>query len=151
MDIQRLRPEYYEELYMLMLDECFPDVPTTFEQACAYLNEAVIYGLFQDEKLVGAFIFGDVCDDSAFFDMVCHTSQKGRWATRKTIRKIIDIAFNQLKLQFIWAQPKNTASLKAALKSGFVFVQDTMEQEHPILILSRHNLNKKYLIKTGAH
>ena len=146
LNIQPLRAADLEDLYRMMVQQKFPDVPDSFEEAEEYLEDIIGYGAFEKGRLKAGFIFGDVTEESAFFDAVCAPNYHGKWATPKTMRKLYGIAFKQLALDFLWAQPRNSKSLTAALKSGFVYATDTSRKD-PVLILTRRNVPPKFLNK----
>lgn len=142
-ELTPLLVEDYSQLHQIMLDQGFPDVPDDFDEALSCLDATKIYGLFKNNQLKAGFIFGDITEQSAFVDAVCSLDFHGKWATLSVMRELYRIAFDELCLDFLWAQPKNKKSLRTALKAGFIYATSS-KQKYPVVILTRRNIPKKF-------
>ena len=144
--VESLQSCHWPQLHRLMVLQDFPGVPDTYEEAVPYLEGVRSYGLFNDNwSLKAGFVFGDVTERSAYFDVVCAPKNNGRWATPKVIRRLYDIAFRQMGLLYIWCQPQNPTALKAALQAGFVYATQTDVPE-PVLVLTRQTIRHRKLL-----
>ena len=136
--------ECLPEIYCLMQEQNFPDLPKSYEIAKNYFNDVVMLTINDDDSQIKAvFILGDIIEKSAFFDVVCSDDIKGKWATPAILRKLYKYAFEYLGLDFIWAEPKNKKALKACLGAGFRFINEAINTE-PVLILTPNYLPKKF-------
>lgn len=142
--LRELQQNELQQLHHMMVERGFPNVPTDFLQADEALEETLNYGLFTAQgQLEAGFIFGDITEDSAFFDVVCSAKYQGRWATKKSLKALYNVAFSQLGLDFIWVQPHNPEALKAALQAGFVFATSSSKKS-PVLVLTARHIRHKF-------
>ncbi|MBI1362712.1 MAG: hypothetical protein GC134_01905 [Proteobacteria bacterium] len=146
MEFAPLEKHHLQELYYLMVQQDFPDVPDSYQEAEPYLMDAESFGAFENNRLCAGFLFGERTDTSAFIDVVCAPAYHGKWATFHTLSRLYDVAFRQMGLSFVWAQPRNPRALKAALKAGFL-VATSADQDHeqPYVILTPTRLKARFL------
>lgn len=145
MQLRALRAIEYHDLFTLMKEESFPDTPQCFYEAKKIFSSCLCYGKFSKEgQLNAAFVFGEVTNENAFIDVVCRNEMRGKWATKKTIKWIFNIAFSDLNLSYIWINPKRMASLKMASQIGFKHVHGLEDSSLITMLLSKENALKKY-------
>ncbi len=133
-------------LYQLMVEEDFPDVPETLAEALPMLAQTRSYGLFESRDMCAGFVFGDITPTNAFFDVVCRNDYRARWGNRRVLRKLYEVAFKEMGLRFVWSQPKNRAAQRAALKGGFVPLSEVVwADEWPVLVLTPYTIPKRLL------
>lgn len=147
MDSRILNEAEYAQLHAMMLQEKFPHTPANISDAVMAYKEVLIYGLIKNEQLVAAFIFGNIQDKCAFFDVVCLKKFQGKWATKSVLRKLVYITFKQLNLDFIWIQTHGSKALKAALKGGFVLAEPHKITKTPTLILTKRQARLHFKFK----
>lgn len=141
-----LEKHHLPELYYMMVQQDFPDVPESYKEAEPYLLESTNFGAFDNNRLCAGFLFGERTETSAFIDVVCAPAYHGKWATFHTLSRLYDVAFKQMGLSFIWAQPRHARALKAALKAGFVVATSAdQDHNHPYVILTPTGLKKRFL------
>ncbi|MFZ2619772.1 MAG: hypothetical protein WAX89_02770 [Alphaproteobacteria bacterium] len=139
-ELRKLPQSHWPALHRLMLQQAFPAVPEDYDEAEPYLRAVHTYGAFGENGLQAAFLFGERTEESAFLDVVCAPTAHGRWASRKLLRQLGEMAFGLWGLRFLWAETHSAPALKAALQAGF---QPTtpLDGESVVLILTPHQFN----------
>jgi RimJ/RimL family protein N-acetyltransferase len=141
-----LERHHLPELYYLMVQQDFPDVPDSYKEAEPYLLETTNFGAFEGARLCAGFLFGERTEESAFIDVICAPHAHGKWATCQTLTRLYDVAFRQMGLRYVWAQPRNQRALKAALKAGFVPATSAdQDYSQPFVILTPNRLKQRFL------
>lgn len=143
LNVMPVKNHHLKELYNMMVLQNFPEVPHKFSEAEPYLKQTKNYGIFCNNRLQAGFIFGEIENGGAFFDVVCARNFQGKWATFATLRQLYDIAFNDLKLNFVWSEPHSKRALKAALMAGFNYTMP-VKNVPPLLVLTPQSLRKKF-------
>ena len=131
-----------EIVYQLMVEQNFPNVPDTFEVAWLYLKDQEIYGIYSGCRMVAAFVLGAVENNSRFLDVVCAPDFHGKWATKSTLRKLFQTAFEPC-VDCVWVEAYRESSIKSAITAGFEKVHQ--ESDVPYFLLSKEKAQKKYL------
>lgn len=130
------------KLHQLMLQENFPQTPQSFYQAKIFLDECLCYGKFDSKgSLIAAFIMGDITETSAFIDVVCQSSKRGKWLSRVLIQRVLHFLFEDLNLHYIWAHPQIKESYKLATDLGFQLMHESNNENGLCLIFTK----QKYL------
>ncbi|MFT7434140.1 MAG: hypothetical protein ACI9TY_001788 [Alphaproteobacteria bacterium] len=146
MQLRALKSCEYHALFMLMTKEKSPHTPKHFHEAEAFFEGCICYGKFSGKRqLEAAFILGDVTNENAFLDVVCRQDKRGKWASKKTLKWLMRLIFNDMSLDYIWVNPRREESLRMATKFGFQYVYGLDDISPVTMVLSRHNVSTRYL------
>jgi hypothetical protein len=130
-----------------MVIQNFPQTPDCYDEAAFFYEQVDVFGLFSNNELVAAFIFGQRTESSAFLDVVCAPGWEKRWASRHLLRALGGLAFEHYGLKLVWAQTHCRRSLRAALQAGFVPITPLGGEEPPTLVITprlfRYDMNRK--------
>lgn len=129
-------------LYGMMRERGFPHVPATPEAAYGRFEGVEILGLFDNDRLMAGFVFGEPEDGIAFFDVVCAEDMQGLWATPRILKALFGYAFETLKLRAVWVQSQKGRPLRAALQAGFTPVTP-LNVPDPVLVMTRWSVPKR--------
>ena len=129
-------------LYMLMRERGFPHVPATPEAAYGRFEGVEILGIFEQQRLVCGFMFGEPEEGVAFFDVVCAEDMQGLWATPRILKALFGYAFETLKLRAVWVQSQKGRPLRAALQAGFTPVTP-LNAPDPVLVMTRWSVPQR--------
>ena len=143
MMVELLSAGHWPELYRLMVARNFPDVPPKYVEAVPYFKKARLYGLIGGSELAAGFVFGPPEDGVAYFDVVCASRARGKWATPQVLHGLFDVAFGVMELRCIWVQPENKVALKAALQAGFM-PATPLDRDKPVLVMTPGLLPKRF-------
>ena len=119
----------------------FPDVPASYAAAEPYFAKTLQIGGFQGGALQVAFVLSHITPTTAALDVVCASGFRGRWATRRVLGAVHDLAFRQLKLKYLWAEARNPIALRACVQAGFVCTQP--EATAPALVILTPDIASK--------
>lgn len=142
-EVFSLEPRYWPQLYRLMVEREFPQVPRDYAEALPFFERVRIYGLLDGEGISAGFVFGAPENGVAFFDVVCAPRMNGNWATPAVLRRLYALAFEELGLRAVWVQPHGKDALKAALAAGFTPVSE-MDGKVPVLVMTPHGVPGKF-------
>lgn len=138
-DLVKLTFQQLPQVYHMMRLQDFPDTPDTLDDALTHFNEAQVLGLYHTGRLQVAFILLCFTEYAACLDVVCHPEAQGKWASRTSLRQLYQAVFEQLNLDYIWAEPKNHTAMKACFQAGFQMVP-VQHQNTPVMVLTRRTL-----------
>lgn len=143
--LEKLYRTEWPVVHRYMKQTGFPDVPNDYEQAVPYLEKTRNFGVYDDNgRVIAALIVGEMQENSAYLDVVCSPVVRGRWLSKNVIKQIYHLLFQDMRLKFVWCEPKRSVSLKVALSVGFVWVSGAINL--PVLVLTKRNLEEKLKI-----
>lgn len=136
--LEKLGVRDWREVFALMVERGFPDVPDSYLTAASRFAEVTLLGVRHGGALGVVFVVGEDDEGISFLDVVCSGAQQGRWASRGLMVALADEVFGRMGLRCLWVQVHGREGLKAALQAGFT-PATALDAKAPVLVMTRES------------